>query len=549
MWGRPAPGLKSALNRPASQFAPGWRRLIVIFVGAVLATAVFYNFVLMRSYSAVDQAVVSANVVDATLRTLPQFPIGPGDAQGGARLTTELETAGAFEVLKAWGVLPRTMQLAQILKADTAVEEEVDLVGMLVRCTEEDGIQGTTTLMLLRCSIPHLLGGANENDSDCLWIGLNLALTGYPGSAADLATHTANRLGEGERGSCPARADAPRILRFAMTWFGEARDEVGILRNLLLATGALPYPGTAMEVANADGAKAPAWWHLSELHVRFLAEVISRIETSQSVKAAWSWVVLWRGPEQFLLILTGLLLLFLLVDRVGRRALVRREAEIVLKKLPAQLADIRALEEPRRSTEARLLSNRLESADEYGNSLFTREAAGESPVRADSVVVYLAEKAVRRIVIEPREPELFRQTCDSVGIAVDRSGWLLRFAARALPAVGFIGTVRGIMVALPAAQNLFGTTGPQQIAALGGVIEPLGLAFATTLIALVAGLITGLIGDWEIAQEQVLLARIEDTLIDHIDPAEDPVAAGPAGPKVRPPTNPRMANRRVAAEP
>ncbi|RWB35805.1 MAG: hypothetical protein EOQ41_03060 [Mesorhizobium sp.] len=519
-WFQPA-ALPGSLGRRIAHFAPNRGRLFGILMSALLAAVLAYSYALVFSYGLVKQKVDHANVVDSTLRTFPNYPIGPMEAKGKAQLDGDkLETAGAFEVLRSWGVLGRNVQLAQILKEDTSVAEEVALIKTLVRCTSEP----TTAVALLRCSIPSF-GGSNQNaqDKECLWRAVSRALAGYPGSSETLAAETATRVGSGQANSvCPAAPDDSDPKSFAFDWFSGTRDDVSILRDVLLASGAIAFPDGEKEVENT-GKNAPSWWHFSKLQLRFLEEVISRLESDAEVKKARSWLVLLRGPEQFLLILTTFVLLALLGDRIWQRRVVKREAQRVLEALHDALNPIqkeRNLDQ--RSAAARKLANRLEKPGKDNLTEFVPPPQGRKDmgVRADSVVVYMAEKAVRRIVIEPREPELFRQTCDSINAGVERSGWLLRYASRALPAIGFIGTVRGIMLALPAAQNLFGTTGPAQIAALNGVIEPLGLAFATTLIALVGGLVTALIGDWEIAQEQLLLSRIEESLIDYIDPAE-----------------------------
>lgn len=521
--------LLGGLDRHIIHFAPGRKRLLAIFLIALFVTALCYSLLLQLAYSGIADAVSRADAVETTLRTIPNYPIGPKGVTDDRRLAGKsLGTAGAYEVLRAWGVFGKNVQIGQLLQegGDKMKEEKV-ILKTLIQCTNKAG-NNPTTVLLIRCAFTEF-GGNDQTgqDKNCFWPDVDRALAGYPLSGETLSENTATRLVDKQPagGECPTSADGWNTLRFAYEWFGEARDDAGILRDMLLATNTLPYPPTELEVANSGGGTLPSWWHFSGLKLRFLEEAISRLESEDDVKSARSWLVLWRGPEQFFLIFTGLALLLLLGDRVLQRKRVKREAERVLVNMHRALDKV--LKEPdaeARSVAAKRLANRLENRKGDGiTSEFVAYPKGRKDlgVRLDSVVLYMAEKAVRRIVIEPREPELFRQTCDGINAEVERSSWVLRYASRALPAIGFIGTVRGIMLALPAAQSLFGATGPAQIAALNNVIEPLGLAFATTLIALVAGLITGLVGDWEVAQEQVLLSRIEESLIDRIDPAEE----------------------------
>lgn len=576
----------SHLDRYVLHFAPDSRRFLKILVISFCLAAFVYGIMLRVTYSSIDDAIRSANVVEDTLRTIPNFPIGPRRAKSGLELAgNKLDQAAAFEVLKAWGVYGRSIQLSQLLKGEKSVVEEKSILDAMIDCNQPVAGKGTFPLKLIRCLLSKFGGGKETGlQQNCLWREVERVLVGYSSSGADFEKKTAERVTAGEGSVTCDKHNDKITFRYIFDWFGESRDDAAALRDLLLTTRLLAFPVQMKDAPDAAGHKVPSWWLINPIRIRLLAEILSRVQSNEEVRAARSWLVLWRGPEQFLLLFTGVGLLLLMVDRTLARYKLRWEADRVLSELDKRFEEIQSehREVIARSKAAKDLASALEAraadgvmsafiplklpsaaqtiplveqsnatpAQPHGSELAIgsviavisneirqliralksvlsraarllnnhRNGAG---VRADSVVLYMAEKAVRRIVIRPRSPELFRQTCDAINAEVERSGWVLRYAARALPAIGFIGTVRGIMVALPAAQNLFGTSGTAQIAALNGVIEPLGLAFATTLIALVAGLITGLYGDWEVAQEQVLLSRIEEALIDRIDPAEE----------------------------
>lgn len=82
--------------------------------------------------------------------------------------------------------------------------------------------------------------------------------------------------------------------------------------------------------------------------------------------------------------------------------------------------------------------------------------------------------------------------------AVRSSRWPLKIIASILPAVGFVGTVRGIMLSLSGAdQIVWASTVNERSAAISSLSNDLGLAFATTLIALLLGIIISLINGTE----------------------------------------------------
>jgi MotA/TolQ/ExbB proton channel family len=90
--------------------------------------------------------------------------------------------------------------------------------------------------------------------------------------------------------------------------------------------------------------------------------------------------------------------------------------------------------------------------------------------------------------------------------------WPVSTAMLLLPALGFIGTVRGIMNSLTGADALvFAATENERAAAIGALAGDLGLAFATTLIALVcSGVLTIAMAIEMRLVDKILLRRLAD---------------------------------------
>jgi len=87
-----------------------------------------------------------------------------------------------------------------------------------------------------------------------------------------------------------------------------------------------------------------------------------------------------------------------------------------------------------------------------------------------------------------REPDVVREELDRIRSEANRSVYdSYWFVAGILPSLGFIGTVIGMSSALLKADRLFAATDRQL--AIGEMTKELGLAFDTTLIALLMGLL------------------------------------------------------------
>lgn len=106
-----------------------------------------------------------------------------------------------------------------------------------------------------------------------------------------------------------------------------------------------------------------------------------------------------------------------------------------------------------------------------------------------------------------------RETCTTEGERLDSELSMVRYIAWAIPAIGFIGTVRGIGMALSEAYRAVEGD-------IAGVTDALGVAFNSTLVALLLSiLLMFVVHQLQLAQERLVLraqAYCEDRLLPHL---------------------------------
>lgn len=103
--------------------------------------------------------------------------------------------------------------------------------------------------------------------------------------------------------------------------------------------------------------------------------------------------------------------------------------------------------------------------------------------------------------------------CESEASRLDSELALVRFCVWAIPAVGFVGTVRGIGYALAGAQTaLRGDTGP--------VTTGLGIAFNSTFVALILSIVLMyVVYELQLRSERLVLdteLHVDDTLLSNL---------------------------------
>lgn len=96
-----------------------------------------------------------------------------------------------------------------------------------------------------------------------------------------------------------------------------------------------------------------------------------------------------------------------------------------------------------------------------------------------------------------------------------RTRWLIRWGLVTIPAIGFIGTVRGILQSLSGADRIvWATSQAEKANAIGALAGELGLAFATTLGALIVGIGLSLLNDFQSRGESKLLHVLQEHGVD-----------------------------------
>lgn len=153
-------------------------------------------------------------------------------------------------------------------------------------------------------------------------------------------------------------------------------------------------------------------------------------------------------------------------------------------------------------------------------------------IRAGRVAINrLLEICINELNNKSPSSDVIRHSCRFLRERDRSSRWIIRWIARALPAIGFIGTVRGISAALSASDSIVrAQTTAEQAAAITAVAGTLGIAFTTTLIALMFGLITSYFDDLQSVQEGDFVRDVEETLVPLLEPSLFTSAVGSAPP-------------------
>lgn len=123
------------------------------------------------------------------------------------------------------------------------------------------------------------------------------------------------------------------------------------------------------------------------------------------------------------------------------------------------------------------------------------EGGGQVRPSRDNVVALLSRTSTEVRTLDPAQRAYWKdQLMDQVASA----RWPMRWAIAILPALGFIGTVRGIMNSLSGADAIvWASTSSERAQAISTLSADLGLAFSTTLLALAIGILLSLLSALE----------------------------------------------------
>jgi hypothetical protein len=377
----------------------------------------------------------------------------------------------------------------------------------------------------------------------------------------------------------------PSFLRYIIFFYNDVPNEATIARTLLEATGALgashdkadlPDSGAPIDHLNVlrrsdqaapkPDADAAIQVKTTALAEQFSRQLLGAMMTTSDVRGPKLWLDALVGLPQAVLNWFFFMLLAFVIGRMMLLGRMRREIVVVTswlaenkslleeasatkraKNAIEMAANLVNLQDPsQRTAQVSALASfrdwiRRALADFFDKakpasfrdrmkrasvSFFERRKPDWTDVRQHSLIALMAEKALRRLIVGESQPELFREFCAARRAMVDESAWFLRYMSRALPALGFVGTILGILFALNGADGIVrASTQAERISAMAAVTGPLAFAFSHTFIALLAGLITGFWIDRETAQERLSLLAYEESLIEKIDLAERDASA------------------------
>lgn len=246
-----------------------------------------------------------------------------------------------------------------------------------------------------------------------------------------------------------------------------------------------------------------------ETVVRFQRALLNALETNADVKAARQALDFWVGYEQFALICLALFVGALLFAQW-----LRDLPNVAAKNLVALTVE-RA--EPDNETEAR---NRLRLAKAARQAVGSR--LGDGKAASSLIPVALLDTAILELegTLGPGSPAATLEAWSrQLTEAIEDSRWLFGWCLSALPAIGFLGTVRGILNALGDADAVSAAQDrATQAIAIGNISGSLSLAFSTTLIALVAVLVLSLLDQWQAYVGRRVVEDTELLLTEHVQP-------------------------------
>lgn len=225
----------------------------------------------------------------------------------------------------------------------------------------------------------------------------------------------------------------------------------------------------------------------------WLAEQVAAREANPDYTPERNVAVIIKDPEQETCIILGLWGLALAFRKVRALSRHRRQLDAGLMKVPPGYRIL--------PTDVREYTRRLDELSASDRDLIPARVTRRALKRfGETQNVQDAATAVH-------------DYCESEAARLDSELALIRFSVWAIPAIGFVGTVRGIGAALAGAQTaLKGDTGP--------VTSGLGIAFNSTFVALIISIILMyVIHELQLRQERLVLdteQNVDDTVVSNL---------------------------------
>lgn len=276
-----------------------------------------------------------------------------------------------------------------------------------------------------------------------------------------------------------------------------------------LETGPLPLFASIYNTREDDTAEGFEDGPLRAVE-EFAIALIASVDADPAVSRSRLWLSVWRGYEQFFIIALAAITLSLLLWRTFSFRERSRDID-------QAVARIETLALPDADLDAQSGKQHLSAAADRAKALKAEDlhqpAAPNGPptdIRTELVDAALADLSQLSRYgfsdehLEHRALDL-REKLASSRVGID---WCIA----ALPAIGFIGTVRGILNALSGVGGLTQGDAAARLQTLLQVSGSLGLAFATTLLALIAMLILSYIDVRQTRYERSLIDLFRDYL-------------------------------------
>lgn len=550
------PAFRSSLPPPArkdgrAHVALPARKSVYIVILTGIVSLCIYGGLMMAFQTNLHRAVLNTPVIRDILEPSSGQPLRPQETFKVERSAEPsdvppdprfddgypLRPDQWLEVLKRLGLVApdRSIGEYEVSKPSAEVAPVKDLIDGLILAAKDSAPNGASlaaiTPLRLLARLAVLLDGAN-NDSGgvngdaalCYEQAIAQVIAGYPGRWKAMAKHVR---GEDANPACrflPGQdmGGAPFFFPYLLTFRNDVPSQTDIVRTLFEGVRALVGDHPASNPSKSISAE-------TLLAEQFGRQLLSAAMTSPDVRGTRLWLDMLVGLPQAILNWFFIMLLTFVFVRMALFGRMRKEIKAITEwlALPEVRTKLGEASAGLRSCQAALLAAGLERLQSGDLTNATPHEAALAPVlrikdiRRDSLVALMAEKAIRRLIVGTPQPELFREFCVARRAMVDESAWVLRYLARALPALGFVGTILGILLALDGADAIVrASTQAERVSAMSGVTGPLAFAFSHTFIALTAGLITGFFIDRQTARERLALFSYEETLVEAIDVAE-----------------------------
>jgi len=268
----------------------------------------------------------------------------------------------------------------------------------------------------------------------------------------------------------------------------------------------------------------------------FNMAVLSEMNSSNAVRKARGWVGLTRGVEQLVMLILFIWAIEVLIFRFfitnGLHHDLRFMREVkreTLREIKSQLGERRIGERQQKQILDAIYDKLNEKEPSAGKRLPLLDAVYEKlkekgkSAQKEHLPLFLTRVARDNqqniSALAAGKVESFSNFFRFVRLQVGNSRWFVRWMAKTMPAIGFIGTVRGISLALSNSDSIVRAESPVlQAFAITSVSGKLGIAFTTTLIALMLGLAISWFLDHGAARENEALTALEKELTSVLDP-------------------------------